>query len=1399
MNSALANYDTIVKDVYGLFAMSQNETPEELNKRIRTYFEKTLVSYGVTDEDSAGDYLNTLLGDFNSLVGGVPGGDITTLLGMEIPAEDFNVVLPESSSLANPGVMRKQIVDYMKFRGPVNFGLSIFDVANSFSTIEAQSDVVEKQVVAQESMQDVTNGCKVTIEEIRYYDEQLFQIQEGDSCVKGKLKSNDEQFVKVEDYKTQILRYRSDSDSYEWDASYEHINRLIMCFLLKVPKTDNLYLKNINVNDKSQYFIKTEGENTVINSSKSGISISVPTSGDDATAESNFNSQINVLSSSSTHAANAKKYTDYDFVKQSYISSTDNKIIKDTEDSAIASFVEYEKFLTDASDAKVKYSDIKVVLEELYKLQKYYDKYHGILEKKESDAKSEMDSAKSAMDSCSDSINGLKDSLNKAKDNLAKATTASEVSAIAGTIGSLNGQIATKEAELDGLTSTYNTKKSAYDAAHEKQENCKAKYSECASRYMSLGDNFVQDISDYARYQDGAEKVVTEEVTKIYNQFSKIVNNLYTLTYSLDNTVLYLGEIYLNVQEYDGNVQAWEAANNSYTSANGNDTFAAANKGEISASRKKINEEQINNLKLYVDSLAQEYRDIYNYITDNTADFKYGNSKVYYIASYNDALSQAKTKKDSLPQIVTKADADAMFASMYKESEAPDVFNDLQLKLSLVKPDMAPFAFLSYLNSSYPPEEEATDEQKEQKKTYDEMVSNLKDDNQGGAISDGADYTGQYVDGGTNATADTGPFGYTYAGKSINTANLPSADYASQPKSSSAQGLKIGGSGDKLEASGSMNANSSLISSIAGGAKSLASTSLENIYIIDYIFENFSYNTMMQDAILKGEGYKDKKASIIEVTGKLNECSAKYKDKVVTLSNVPINAYNNYLYGGEIEYIVYGSTDPKANVTSAKATIYAIRTAFNMIYAFTNQDIRNETRAIGVSVQAATMGVVPYQVVQVVLQLALAFAESAIDLTAICNGMDVVLFKSEDTWNLSIKHATQLATNYLAEAASEFASNAISNAGEAIQRVVDAKADELIDSVNKLSEDLQAATQNELKQIIGQGMEYLENEMFAKLEELTLVDYNNATGTLKTGVDLSKVMSKQQVHDFISGQMDEAIGAFRDGLPNELTGIPMADSVLISLIQNEGEKIGYELKDTVLTYVDANYANLTGGSNNVTELLCTKMTEWRTEMLNKVLDVVTSKQNEIAQYVTSKVDSVVGEAKSQLDSYISGYTDEMSEEVAAGIKEKVTSYSNSFIDKYIPSNSATNIGNSAGGKNSESLSSIIKLGYKDYLMLFAFIEISLPSGSDKMLTRVSDVIQFNMQNSSASGTFQHKKGSEFLMKNAYTYVGIDAKVDMDMLFIDMELFRRSFDDETGTYDTALSKYGVIDYTGLQGY
>ena len=137
VNSALANYDTVLKDVYGLFAMSQalkeDTSPEQasaiLNAEIREYFEKTLVSYGVISEAEAGDYVSQLMGGINDLLSGTGNMEVSNFLDMEIASFVVNKV--DASGLDNPEILRKQIVDYMKYRAPMNFGLSFLDSVRS--------------------------------------------------------------------------------------------------------------------------------------------------------------------------------------------------------------------------------------------------------------------------------------------------------------------------------------------------------------------------------------------------------------------------------------------------------------------------------------------------------------------------------------------------------------------------------------------------------------------------------------------------------------------------------------------------------------------------------------------------------------------------------------------------------------------------------------------------------------------------------------------------------------------------------------------------------------------------------------------------------------------------------------------------------------------------------------------------------------------------------------------------------------------------------------------------------------------------------------------------------------------------------------------------------------------
>ena len=84
---------------------------------------------------------------------------------------------------------------------------------------------------------------------------------------------------------------------------------------------------------------------------------------------------------------------------------------------------------------------------------------------------------------------------------------------------------------------------------------------------------------------------------------------------------------------------------------------------------------------------------------------------------------------------------------------------------------------------------------------------------------------------------------------------------------------------------------------------------------------------------------------------------------VTSITNTPISSNNNFAYGSEIEYIIYGGSN-SGNLVKAYGSIYGIRLGFNLIYAFTSSEIRETAFAMATPISAATLGVIPVPLIQ---------------------------------------------------------------------------------------------------------------------------------------------------------------------------------------------------------------------------------------------------------------------------------------------------------------------------------------------------------------------------------------------------------------------------------------------------
>ncbi|MGN0342791.1 MAG: DUF5702 domain-containing protein [Roseburia sp.] len=119
MNTLLTQYDTELNDFYGLMASSQSI--EEFYDNVENYFTVSLVSQGI-DADQA----YTTSSDITSILRG--DTDVSDFMQIAL-MEDTNLEVEPlpNGNLANPAMMRNQIVEFMKYRSPANAAITLME------------------------------------------------------------------------------------------------------------------------------------------------------------------------------------------------------------------------------------------------------------------------------------------------------------------------------------------------------------------------------------------------------------------------------------------------------------------------------------------------------------------------------------------------------------------------------------------------------------------------------------------------------------------------------------------------------------------------------------------------------------------------------------------------------------------------------------------------------------------------------------------------------------------------------------------------------------------------------------------------------------------------------------------------------------------------------------------------------------------------------------------------------------------------------------------------------------------------------------------------------------------------------------------------------------------------
>lgn len=169
--------------------------------------------------------------------------------------------------------------------------------------------------------------------------------------------------------------------------------------------------------------------------------------------------------------------------------------------------------------------------------------------------------------------------------------------------------------------------------------------------------------------------------------------------------------------------------------------------------------------------------------------------------------------------------------------------------------------------------------------------------------------------------------------------------------------------------------------------------------------------TFFGSGVLTGlEDLRDKLLTIQYAKGMFtNYRSNRDKDNQISNSytNIPINKTNNYLYQGELEYLMHGKQSTKKNINKTVDFIKDIRFAFNYIYTFTDSQINYELNTMSVGT-VGTFGPLAVILFREGLRIIIADLESQIDANELLNGQHVPLVKTSKEWNLKLANVFNL-------------------------------------------------------------------------------------------------------------------------------------------------------------------------------------------------------------------------------------------------------------------------------------------------------------------------------------------------------------------------------------------------------
>lgn len=1296
-NGALAEYDTVLKDVYGIFAMSQlAEDPQAaLVKNVQNYFNNSLKANGIMPEQTEwNSTLFNIIQDALNETAGIDPDALTPFVNVQMK-DSSSISYMENSSLANPDVLKNQIVEASKYRVPINSALSALDTLSAFKKTQGQSEVIKKKTEVDEKQEDINKKLKELYNAIVAMDTQVGKLE--DELKTAALSTGEVNFSNVSE-------------------------KMKVCHAI----ITELEMETINYNSYNNYGYVFQNGDTITVKKYDGNEVSAWAS--DKTLDEIENEYYD--SEKSGNNCTARKKAE----------NTKNKLINTSTLLGYATYSGMDYAATNPFNTATTPNPTKL---------------------------------KEALEDCQDYANAIvkMGGCIKAID-VAKAPsyeypswTDSELG-LTGTPTDEQRKTAIKEKQKEYDQEQAKKFEDDKKALKEKLElDLKNNYKAISLGYYNAWNRYK---SNYTGYHD---RLITllEGIYSFIHPVYEAADDLKTskitaVIKKADELIELIGEFDTVTEQYSNAISKYERDFVDCSS----DEFSETSKATLEKIKKQIKQSDVEEIKKQAEAVN-------NYLDSES-------SPVGVLT----ALESFKLVDVSLVKNSNASSLAGTLIGRYKNDGTIKSAWDTAKIGSYFKFDSSTFEHASagnkYADSVLVGI--GTDSNNMFNKTNTSQSCYLKRIGERGVVvatssSDGvlidipplyfymitlfaATKTDKGVD--KNKVEKFNKDKVDVAEKKVQEGVLDYAQaqelFKNVPSGSSDGQLKNGQSGSGIFKVVQDAANT--FSEIFGNIGNITGEDIiDDLLVTEYVLDNFS-----------------------------NYLDPSYNQDKQTYSNVAINKDNNPLYGCEVEYILYGKKTkskkfliftynkegPSVNVNDAKSAIFSVRLMFDMVFALTDSTIDYETMAPALAIQSASGGLFPYQVAQTVIKLGLALAEANEDVKDIMDNKKVPLVKTKNTWKMQLSNLSGFVESALddaVESVKEDIHDFSDCVGNGIQALVDTNVDNVEEKIMNIHKNVQQLAESNLSDIINAATQVYTSVVESEIQKLLTEGIDYRREDLVSACD-------QALIDFVNGtEMNDDVKAIIQGeLKNAL------DTMLSS-----GGEIDNSMKEMmslvdednlVLDTADKIKEHSTKIADSYNQILERIAVEGATAIKN-VSNQITNLSNKISTELKNSVESVVSEAVNTLQGELDGVIDSASEKVSETI--------NSKMKEYFPTTVSTTKAEMGNSGSSSAVSKIFSLGYEDYLRIFLLVKL-LVLEPDDIMVRIADVMQINLANGKGVD-IKHQKGSGFRMNNAYTYVEVDADIQVKPLLISSDIIENMYGKKI--------EYLSYEYHTLAGY